>query len=262
MTKVYILLIIFFLFFTYSAIKAAESSLTGIYWSLEVEYGSGNNTLNHAEDSYNESNLSIPHVYSVPLTDDIEIFDNPDLYSANFDSYAYYAGNENEIEAYAQGFARDNSSETEWFSSNSFVAVASNTFTGLSLFLGSFDWEFDVYLGSGNLDAQVGIALVDYTDPNNWFILKQEEIDYDSNFPTSGTCNVSWTLDPSRIYLYDVWAQVKLTGYEDPNDSFYAAATIQNIHAEAVPIPDTSLLLLFGLGTMVIISKIIPSKVH
>ena len=263
MKKIYIVLSIFFLFFTYSSSKAAELSPTGAYWSLEVEYGSGQNTLNHAENSYDENHLSIPHTYSLPKLDEIWISDtpNPDP-NANFYSYAYYAGRSDIIEAYAEGFARDNSSETEWFYSYSFVAVASDTFTGLSLFLGSFDWEFDVYLGSGNLDAQVGIALVDYTDPNNWFILKQEEINYNPNLPTSGTCNVSWSLDPSRTYLYGVWAQVELTGYE-ASDDFYAVATVENIHAEVVPEPTTSLLLLLGLGTLVLIAKIfMPSRAH
>ncbi len=251
MKKISLLSIIFILFFTCYSVKAIEVDLTGVYWSLEVEYGSGTNTLNHDENSYDETNLSIPHVYPVPLIDKIRISD--DYY---FDSYADYSGDSDYVEAYVQGFARDyNSSQTDWFSSNSFVAVASNTFTGLSLFIASFDWNFDVYFGSGDLDAQVGIALVDYTDPNNWFILKQEEINYDPNLPTSGTCNVSWTLDPSRIYLYGLWAQVELTGYEDPIDAFYATATITNIHARAVPEPATFLLLIIAFCIIYILNK-------
>ncbi len=238
-------LILIFFFTLGVSSWAYEVQPVGVYWDMDVAYGSGQQTIGSDSDSW--LTPGIPHQYGLPKADFLEIYDA----NGYFDAYAEYDADVNYLYVDAEGFADgDYSTNTDWYSALSKVAIASNPFTGAPLFTLSFDWEvnmdFDSTYNTG--EAKIGIGLIDWTlttDPNNPVVVAQEVYDYyDSD---SGTYTNSWTLDPTHEYIFGIGALASIYGSEDDWGG-YVEVEITNLKANAVPEPAT--MFLFGIGVL------------
>jgi len=225
--------------------KAASVTPTGVYWDLEVSYGSGTTTLDSDSDSYLTPSIP-PITNGLPDANSVEVYDN----NYYFDAHAEYSANVTSLEAYVEGFADGSySTNSDWYSALSKVAIASDPFTGAPLFTLSFDWtvdmDFDSAYNTG--DAKIAVGIIDWTqttDPNNPVVVAQDIFDYaDSD---SGTYTNSWNLDPTHAYIFGVGALASISGSED-----YLGGSvdvyIDNLHASTVPEPASVFLVGAGL---------------
>ncbi len=225
------------------SVRAYEILPTGEYWDLEVSYGSGTTTLDSDSDFYLIP--SIPHSNGLPDVNSIEASDN-----SHFDAYAGYSVDIASLEANAEGFADGiYSTDTDWYNALSKVAIASDPFTGASIFTLSFDWEVDMNFDSAYNTglAKIGIGIIDWTqttDPNNPVVMVQEILGYSNS--ASGTYTNSWTLDPSHEYIFGIGALASIYGAEDYYGG-YVDVYIDNLQAHAVPEPASVLLVSAGL---------------
>ena len=224
---------------------------TGVYWDMEVAYGSGSNigdgTLNSEQDSY--LTPSIPHSNGLPDTSSLEISESNDLFYA----YSDWSADTDEIDADVQGYADGtySTTDTDWYSALSKVAVGSNLFDGATTFSLTFDWEtyFDISNTTNNSGTtKYAVGLIDWTlttDPNNPSYVYNQVFEISSE--TSGSFSQSWNLDPTHQYLWGVGALAELTGYEDSNGGA-VGITLENFNPQATPVPEPATLFLLGSG--------------
>ncbi len=246
------ILTVFIFLFAASLAKAVPVSLFGTaYWDLQVSVGSGTEIGDGIIADDGDYYLPPDPPAGIPLPDfqEFEVFYDIDDDDVD-DVYAYAMYDVDDyINAFVYGFAYDpatSTTDTEWFSALSRVAVMSETFTGFNAFSISFDWEFDVDFVGGEGDAEIAFGLVDYTDPADPAVVYYEIWEYDPLGDTSGT--YSWsidTLDPTHVYLFGIGARAFLEGEEGADG--YVDVYISNIDAQATPEPASVLLAGAGL---------------
>ena len=233
---------------------AYEVQPVGVYWDLEVSYGSGSGVGDGVIDSDSDSWLTpgIPHQYSLPRSDSLEVYDT----NGYFYSYAEYDADVNYLYVDAEGFADGDYSDndTDWYSALSKVAIASDPFTGAPLFTLSFDWEVDfddnMNTSANTGEAKIAVGLIDWTEttnPTNPVFVDTYDL-FTYTIDDSGTYSRTWTgLDPTHEYIFGIGALASIYGFEDDWGG-YVEVEITNLKANAVPEPAT--MFLFGIGVL------------
>lgn len=227
---------------------AYQVPLVGVYWDMKVAYGSGTGVGDGEIDSAQDYYLtpSIPHTYSIPDVKDLELSDSNDYFYA----YSEWDADTNEVYAGVQGYADDDTTNTDWYSALSKVAVGSNPFEGATMFSLSFDWETTFYFATSNNSGKTkySVRLIDgtlTTDPNNPYYIYNEVFEITSE--TNGSFNQSWSLDPTHKYLWGVGALALVQGYED-QDGGAVDITLKDFTPQATPVPEPATLFLLGSG--------------
>jgi len=225
--------------FVGSTVWALTVEPVGVYWDLQATYGSGDDVLDSASDTYLVP--SLPHAYTVPRAGDVEVYDNNELIYA----YAGFAAGADTLYAEASGFADPSySSLSDWFKASSRAAVASNPFSG-SL---DFDYEANIDYGAGS-QGKVGyaIAIIDWsetTNPADPVIIHDERV-FLTDSASSHYSNVWTSLDPSHYYILGIGVLASVEGEEDAYGG-EVSIELTRITTTAVPEPTTVALLVGG----------------
>jgi len=220
---------------------------TGVYWNIDVAYGSGAQTLGHDSDSW--LTPSIPHQYGLPEADYLEVGDA----NSYFDAYAEYDADVDYLYADAEGFADGSYSvANDWYQSLAYVGVASDPFTNALAFNISLDWSVDFNFDTNynNGEAKIAIGLIDWTlttNPASPVFVAQEIYSYTTT--DNGSYSNSWTLDPTHQYIFGVGVYAALNGAEDSWGG-YVDAEISNLQASASTVPEPATVFLLGLGLL------------
>ena len=229
--------------------KAASVTPTGVYWDLEVSYGSGTTTLDSDSDSFLTPSIP-PITNGLPNANSVEVLDN----NYYFDAYADYSADVTSLEAYVEGFADNPLTATDWYTALSKAAIASDPFSGASIFTLSFDWTVDMDFDSAYNTglAKIAVGIIDWTqttDPNNPVVVAKVIFDYTDS--DSGTYTNSWNLDPTHAYIFGVGALASISGSED----IWGGSVdvyIDNLRASTVPEPASVFLVGAGLFALAV----------
>lgn len=231
-----------FLALPHSDSLATIISPEGLYWALQASYGTGETIQASKNNLFLER--EIPHLYTPPRQDKLELFD-PKHY---FYTYARYAAEKTSLTAYVEGFAADTTPLRDWYTISSAVFLESQPFSNSSSLLLKFDWEiildFDALSNQGG--GKLSISLIDWTqtvDPQSPFLVINDILLLSET--GQGTYQKKWTLRSDHEYLFSIGALAFLKG-EDDRRGGYIEIRISNLNTLIIPEPASWKLL--GIG--------------